>query len=171
LLATFNALLRIAEAEAGAGTDRAEPLDLSDIARAAAEFYEPVAEEKGFTLELALAANVNIRGDRHLLSQALGNLIDNALKYANGGKLQLRAFRDGELGVVEVADRGPGIPEADREIVFDRFVRLEPSRSTPGNGLGLSLVRAVAHRHHATVILADNKPGLRVRIEFAIISV
>jgi signal transduction histidine kinase len=171
LLATFNALLRIAEAEAGAGADRAEPLDLSDIARAATELYEPFAEEKGFTLSLAVEPQVNIRGDPHLLSQALANLIDNALKYANGGELQLRVFRDGEDAVVEVADRGPGIAEADREIVFDRFVRLEPSRSTPGNGLGLSLVRAVAHRHHATVLLSENHPGLRVRIEFPILSV
>jgi signal transduction histidine kinase len=166
LLATFNALLRIAEAEAGAGADRAEPLDLSDVARAAGEFYEPVAEENGFTLKLALEPQVNIRGDRHLLSQAFANLIDNALKYANGGELEIRVFRSGEHAVLEIADHGPGIAPADREIVFDRFVRLEPSRSTPGNGLGLSLVRAVAHRHHATVSLADNQPGLRVHIEF-----
>ncbi|HUC09998.1 MAG TPA: HAMP domain-containing sensor histidine kinase [Stellaceae bacterium] len=166
LLATFNALLRIAEAEAGAGRDCAEPLDLADIARSAAEFYEPVAEEKGFSLNLTVEPQVNIRGDRHLLSQALANLLDNALKYANGGELQVRVFRSAENAVLEVADHGPGIPEADRETVFDRFVRLEPSRSTPGNGLGLSLVRAAAHRHHATIILADNRPGLRVRLEF-----
>jgi signal transduction histidine kinase len=166
MLATFNALLRIAEAEAGGGADRGEPLDLGEVARAAVEFYEPVAEEKGFTLVLAVEPGVVVHGDRHLLSQALANLLDNALKYSGGGELGLAVFRDGERAVLEVADRGPGIPAADRETVFDRFVRLEPSRSTPGNGLGLSLVRAVAHRHHGTVTLADNRPGLRVQLGF-----
>jgi signal transduction histidine kinase len=172
MLATFNALLRIAEAEAGAGPDRAGPLDLGDVARAAAEFYEPVAEEKGFRLGLAVEPDVEIRGDRHLLSQTLANLLDNALKYSGtlkvsgGGELEIAVFRDGDRAILEVADRGPGIPAADREIVFNRFVRLEPSRSTPGNGLGLSLVRAVAHRHNGTVRLLDNEPGLRVRLEF-----
>lgn len=166
MLATFNALLRIAEAEAGAGQDRTEPLDLGEVARSAAEFYEPAAEEKGFALTLAIEPNVRIRGDRHLLSQAVANLLDNALKYADGGELEVRVCQAGERAVLEVADRGPGIPEADREAVFDRFVRLEPSRSTPGNGLGLSLVRAAAHRHHGTVTLVDNRLGLRVRLEF-----
>jgi signal transduction histidine kinase len=158
------------EAEAGAGRDQAGPLDLSEVARSAAEFYEPVAEEKGFALSLAVEPAVKIRGDRHLLSQMLANLLDNALKYAAGGELQVRVSRCAEHAVVEVADRGPGIPEADRETVFDRFVRLEPSRSTPGNGLGLSLVRAVARRHHGTVELADNHPGLRVRLEFPVLA-
>ena len=166
MLATFNALLRIAEAEAGGGPDRSETLDLGEVARAAAEFYEPVAEEKEFTLDLAIEPGVSISGDRHLLAQALANLLDNALKYARAGELEVRVCRSGEHAVLEVADRGPGIPEADREAVFDRFVRLEPSRSTPGNGLGLSLVRAVAYRHHGTVTLVDNRPGLRVRLEF-----
>jgi signal transduction histidine kinase len=170
LLATFNALLGIAEAEAGAAHDQAGPVDLSEVARSAAEFYEPVAEEKGFELSLAAEPGIKIRGDRHLLSQALANLLDNALKYAGGGALQIRVCRADERAVLEVADRGPGIAEADRETVFDRFVRLEPSRSTPGNGLGLSLVRAVARRHHGTAVLADNQPGLRVRLEFPVLA-
>ncbi|MBV8737809.1 MAG: HAMP domain-containing protein [Alphaproteobacteria bacterium] len=170
LLATFNALLRIAEAEVGAGRDLAEPLDLAEVAHSVVEFYEPVAEEKGFSIILTTEPQVKIRGDRHLLSQALANLLDNALKYACGGEIQVRVFRS-EKAVIEVADHGPGIPAADREVVFDRFVRLEPSRSTPGNGLGLSLVRAVAHRHHGTVTLADNHPGLIVRLEFPILAV
>jgi signal transduction histidine kinase len=166
MLVTFNALLRIAEAEAGAGPDRSETFDLGEVARAAAEFYEPVAEKEEFTLNLAIETGVAIRGDRHLMAQALANLLDNALKYARAGALEVRVLRSGERAVLEVADRGPGIPEADREAVFDRFVRLEPSRSTPGNGLGLSLVRAVAYRHQGTVTLVDNRPGLRVRLEF-----
>jgi signal transduction histidine kinase len=101
-----------------------------------------------------------------LLSQALANLLDNALKYGRGGKIEIRVFRRDRQAFVEVADQGPGIPEADRETVLDRFVRLEPSRTTPGNGLGLSLVRAIARRHGGSVVLDDNRPGLRVRLEF-----
>ncbi|MBV8120938.1 MAG: HAMP domain-containing histidine kinase [Alphaproteobacteria bacterium] len=166
LLVTFNALLRIAEAEAGAVVDMAAPFDLAEVARAAVELYEPVAEEKGFVLTLTAEPQVDIRGDRHLLSQALANLLDNAIKYADGGALEVRVFRADARAVLEVADHGPGIPQNNREIVFDRFVRLEPSRSTPGNGLGLSLVRAVVHRHLGTIALADNHPGLRARLEF-----
>jgi signal transduction histidine kinase len=166
LLATFNALLSIAELESGARSDQFEPLDLSEIARSAAELYEPVAEEKGFGLAVATEAGVEIRGDRHLLSQALANLLDNALKYAGGGEITIRVFRRGGWAALEVADHGPGIPEADRETVLDRFVRLEPSRTNPGNGLGLSLVRAIARRHGGSVVLEDNQPGLRVRLEF-----
>jgi signal transduction histidine kinase len=113
---------------------------------------------------------VLIRGDRHLLSQALANLLDNALKYgarpSGGGEMVVTVSREHGRAVLEVGDHGLGVPEREREAVFNRFVRLEPSRSTPGNGLGLSLVRAVAHRHNATVALADNRPGLKVRLEF-----
>jgi signal transduction histidine kinase len=165
LLATFNALLGIAEAEAGGG-GRMDAVDLSEVARTAVEFYEPVAEERGFSLALEAEPGVMVRGDRHLLSQVLANLIDNALKYAGGGEVSIRVLRHDGRAAVEVADRGPGIAAADREIVFDRFVRLEPSRSTPGNGLGLSLVRAVARRHGGTAALVDNRPGLRAVLEF-----
>jgi len=166
LLATFNALLNIAEAESGARRSPAEPLDLAQTARAAAELYEPVAEEKGCALKLDVEPGVMIRGDRHLLSQAVANLLDNALKYG-GGEVRLSAHQQDGRAALEVSDTGPGIPEAEREAVFDRFVRLEPSRSTPGNGLGLSLVRAVARLHNGTVALGDNEPGLKVRLEFA----
>jgi signal transduction histidine kinase len=166
LLATFNALLNIAEAESGARRNEAEPLDLAQTARAAAELYEPVAEEKGYALKLDVEPGIMIRGDRHLLSQAVANLLDNALKYG-GGEVRLSAHQEDGRAALEVSDRGPGIPEDEREAVFDRFVRLEPSRSTPGNGLGLSLVRAVARLHNGTVALGDNQPGLRVRLEFA----
>jgi signal transduction histidine kinase len=166
LLATFNALLRIAELESGPRLDHTAPVDLSEVARAAADLYEPVAEEKGFTLTVTAEAGVRIRGDWHLLSQALANLLDNALKYAGGGQIELRVFHQKGQAILEVADQGPGIPEADRQSVFDRFVRLEPSRTTPGNGLGLSLVRAIARRHDGSVTLEDNRPGLRVRLQF-----
>ncbi|HMD63236.1 MAG TPA: HAMP domain-containing sensor histidine kinase [Stellaceae bacterium] len=166
LLATFNSLLSIAELESGARRDQTEPLDLSEVARSAAELYEPVAEEKGFVLAVAAEPGVKIRGDRHLLSQALANLLDNALKYAGSGEIEIRAINRNGRAVLEVADRGAGIPEADRETVLDRFVRLEASRTTPGNGLGLSLVRAIVRRHGGSVVLEDNRPGLRVRLEF-----
>ena len=166
LLATFNALLSIAELESGTRPDESEALDLSEVARSAAELYEPVVEEKGFVLSLATEPGVRIRGSRHLLSQALANLLDNALKYAGGGEIQIRVLRGEGRAALEVSDRGQGIPEADRETVFNRFVRLEPSRTTPGNGLGLSLVQAVVRRHRGIVELADNRPGLRVRLEF-----
>jgi signal transduction histidine kinase len=112
-----------------------------------------------------------IRGDRHLLSQAVANLLDNALKYG-GAEVMLSAHQRDGRAALEVADTGPGIPEAERDAVFDRFVRLEPSRSTPGNGLGLSLVRAVARLHNGTVALGEvypgaGRPGLKVRLEFA----
>jgi signal transduction histidine kinase len=166
LLATFNALLSIAELESGARNDQTEPVDLSEIAHSAAELYEPVAEERGFVLLVVTKHPVTIRGDRHLMSQAVANLLDNALKYAGGGEIEILVFASHERAVLEVADHGPGVPEADRESVFDRFVRLEPSRTTPGNGLGLSLVRAIVRRHAGSVALEDNRPGLRVRLEF-----
>jgi len=125
-----------------------------------------VAEEKGFVLAVAAEPGVKIRGDRHLLSQALANLLDNALKYAGSGEIEIRAINRNGRAVLEVADRGAGIPEADRETVLARFVRLEASRTTPGNGLGLSLVRAIVRRHGGSVVLEDNRPGLRVRLEF-----
>jgi signal transduction histidine kinase len=171
LLATFNALLRIAELESGARLDQTAPVDLAEVARSAAELYEPVAEEKGFALSEVAEPGVRISGDWHLLSQALANLLDNALKYAGGGQIEMRVFHKDRQAILEVSDQGPGIPEADRHSVLDRFVRLEPSRTTPGNGLGLSLVRAIARRHEGSVTLEDNRPGLRVRLQFPRLSI
>ena len=161
LLGTFNALLSIAEAEAGSRRDTATVVDLAEIARAVAELYEPVAEEKGLVLRFDAPRPVNVRGDRHLLSQAIANLLDNALKYTPAGNVALSVRGADQTARVEVADSGPGIPADRREAVFDRFVRLEGSRSTPGNGLGLSLVRAVARLHDGTATLEDNNPGLK----------
>jgi signal transduction histidine kinase len=166
LLATFNALLSIAELESGARGGQGGPVDLSEVALSVAELYQPVAEEKGFTLAVATEPGAMILGDRHLLSQALANLLDNALKYAGVGELEIRVSRRDGQAILEVADRGPGIAEGDRHAVLDRFVRLEPSRNTPGNGLGLSLVRAIVRRHGGTVALEDNRPGLRARLVF-----
>src|SRR5665213_724596 len=166
LLGTFNALLSIAEAEAGARRDNLAPVELDEIARSVADLYEPVAEEQGLSLALDIAAPASARGDRHLLSQAIANLLDNALKYTPSGPVTLTVRRVGDAARggqirVEIADTGPGVPAERREQVFDRFFRLENSRSTPGNGLGLSLVRAVAKLHGGEVRLEDNRPGLR----------
>ncbi len=159
LLATFNALLRIAEAEAGSRRRGLPSVDLAEIVHSMAELYEPAADEKGITLSVACEPTLPLPGDRLLLSQAIVNLLDNALKYAPAGTVTLRAYRDGGTVAVEVADEGPGIPADRRDAVFDRFVRLEGSRSTPGSGLGLSLVRAVAMLHGGKVWLEDHRPG------------
>jgi signal transduction histidine kinase len=161
LLGTFNALLSIAEAEAGSRRETMAVVDLGEIARSVAELYEPVADEKGLTLIVEIAPWLPVRGDRHLLSQAIANLLDNALKYTAQGSVTLRVRRVGDQVRAEIADTGPGVPPERRAAVFDRFVRLEGSRSTPGNGLGLSLVRAVAKLHGGEVHLEDNSPGLR----------
>ena len=161
LLGTFNALLSIAEAEAGSRRETMAVVDLAEIARSVAELYEPVADDKGLVLTVNINDGLPVHGDRHLLSQAIANLLDNALKYTPAGVVALSARRNGDIARVEVADSGPGVPPDRREAVFDRFVRLEGSRSTPGNGLGLSLVRAVAKLHGGEVWLEDNEPGLK----------
>jgi signal transduction histidine kinase len=163
LLGTFTALLSIAEAEAGSNRAGMETVDLAEIAGSVAELYEPFAEEKGLSLEVDAEQPVMVRGDRHLLAQAVANLLDNAIKYTPTGRVRLSVGRGPGGARLQVADSGPGIPPDRRDAVFDRFVRLEGSRSTPGNGLGLSLVRAVARLHGGTVTLQDNapEPGLR----------
>ncbi len=167
LLGTFNALLSIARAEAGAQREAPAELDLGALTRDAAELYAPVAEDARIDLAVAAEEGLTVRGNRHLLSQALTNLIDNAIKYTPpGGRVAVSAGRVAGAVELVVADTGPGIPEADRGRVLDRFVRLEASRHTPGSGLGLSLVRAVALYHHASLSLEDNAPGLRVRLRF-----
>ncbi len=177
LIQTFDALLNIARLEAGARDATYGPLNICNLIRDVTELYEPVADEQGLKLVMGCAGDVIISGERHLLGQALANLIDNAIKYvANEGPSLRKAvhhdanaievgFEDnGESVDVIVADHGPGIPAADRERVLQRFVRLQPSRSTHGSGLGLSLVAAVARLHGGQVILEDNAPGLRARL-------
>ncbi len=167
LLATFNALLSIADAEAGAGRASLAPLDLAPLARDVADLYQPFAEERGISLETAVAGPLRIAGNRHLLFQAVANLLDNAVKYAPpGGRivLALRATSGGPE--ISVADNGPGIPVHERERVLERFVRLDASRTTPGSGLGLSLVAAIAQMHGASLRLEDNDPGLVAMIRF-----
>lgn len=169
LLATFNALLRIARIEAGQRSADFAPLDLAALVRDVAEYYEPLAEARGQTLVLDTATGVQFTGDRDLLFQALANLLDNAIKYTpQGGDIRatLTTIAPAAAKLV-IADSGPGIPPAARAQVFQRFFRLETSRSTPGSGLGLSLVEAVARLHGIEVSVEDNAPGARFVLRFA----
>ena len=169
LMSTFNSLLLIAEAETGAHRDTLEHVDLSEVIHDIADLYEPAAEDRGVSLKFVAPAKVTVRGNRSLLARAAANLVENALKYTpQGGAVTVSANinpRD-ERPTFSVRDTGPGIPEADRERVLDRFVRLERSRNTPGSGLGLSLVAAVARMHDATIRLEDAKPGLLATLSF-----
>jgi signal transduction histidine kinase len=164
LIRTFNALLLIARAEAGAPSAEFSDFDASGVARDVVELYEPVAEEAHVALRLATSRPVMVRAHRELVSQALANLVDNAIKYAGEGRerpeVEIAVSQDRGVVTFRVADNGAGIAEADRTRVTERFVRLEESRSKPGAGLGLSLVSAVAQLHGGTLVLADNKPGL-----------
>jgi signal transduction histidine kinase len=167
LVDTFNALLAIARMEAGRPEGEPEVFDLSAAVADVVELYAPVAEERGSALHTDVSAGIRIKGFRQLASQALANLVDNALKYtAVGGNVNVSLKKTERGAELIVADNGPGIPVADRERVLDRFVRLEASRNSPGSGLGLSLVRAVARLHCAELVLEDNLPGLRVVLRF-----
>jgi signal transduction histidine kinase len=173
LIRTFDALLMIARAESGQARDNMTEFDAAEIARDVSELYEPLAEEKGLALTVEAPAAAPVRGNRELVSQALANLLDNAIKYAgpnaklNGATaaIVVKAGSEGDRITLTVEDRGPGIPEADRGRVVERFVRLEQSRSEPGSGLGLSLASAVARLHGGELKLDDNHPGLRSTIE------
>ncbi len=168
LLATFNALLRIARIEATGSRSHFRALDLARLLRDVAEFYEPLASDKQQHLAVQVADELSLEGDRDLLFQALANLVDNAVKYTpEGGSILLSGYSDSAGSEITIADSGPGIPAELRDKVLQRFFRLDSSRSTPGSGLGLSLVQAVARLHGAAISLADNAPGLRVRIRFA----
>jgi signal transduction histidine kinase len=184
LIKTFNSLLLIARLEAGAIAESMTRVDLADVIGDIAELYEPVAEEAGLRLDVATQPGLCTVANRELVSQAVANLVDNAIKYstAKGApaavgaapapppnhppEIGIALSRVGENIEIAVADRGPGIAAEDRERALKRFVRLEKSRSRPGAGLGLSLVAAVARMHGGTVRLEDNAPGLRVVLTF-----
>jgi signal transduction histidine kinase len=169
LIRTFNALLMIARAESGQSRDDMVEFDAAEIANDIGELYEPLADQKGIALTVEAAAAAPVKGNRELVSQALANLVDNAIKYSVLEKVEgavpprivVQAVNDGDRVLLTVADNGPGIPATDRERVLERFVRLEQSRSEPGSGLGLSLAAAVARLHGGELTLADNTPGLK----------
>jgi hypothetical protein len=177
LIRTFNALLMIARAESGQARDGMTDFDAAEIAQGIGELYEPLADDKGLTLRVEASESAPMHGNRELISQALANLVDNAIKYATPDNATLapdsppldgvqpeivvKAAGDGDRILLTVADNGPGIPSDDRVRAVERFVRLEQSRSQPGSGLGLSLAKAVARLHGGELRLEDNAPGLR----------
>ena len=169
LIRTFNALLMIARAESGQARDGMTDIDAAEIARGVGELYEPLADDKGIHLKVEAPAAAPVHGNRELISQALANLVDNAIKYGAGmngaeAEIVVTARGEGDRILLAVADSGGGIPAADRGRAVERFVRLEQSRSQPGSGLGLSLASAVARLHGGDLKLEDNHPGLRTVI-------
>jgi signal transduction histidine kinase len=179
LIKTFNSLLLIARLEAGSVAETMTSVDLASLVGDIAELYEPAAEATGLTLAVSAEPGLTAVANRELVSQAVANLVDNAIKYsARAGvpaaagvapapaeaappEIGIDLARAGDSIEIAVADRGPGIAAPDRERALQRFVRLEKSRSRPGAGLGLSLVAAVARMHGGRVRLEDNAPGLR----------
>lgn len=168
MIRIFNALLLIARAESGGARDQLAELDVAEVVRGVAELYEPLAEERGAALTVSAPAAIRVLGNRELIGQVVANLVENALNYAagegGGDAVTVSAFADGTRARIEVADRGPGIPEADRARAVERFVRLDSSRSRPGSGLGLALGSAVARLHGGELVLSDNAPGLKVSL-------
>ena len=132
------------------------------------ELYEVVAEEEDISFSYHIDDSLNVQGNQQLLAQAFTNLIDNAVKYTPAkGHIDLQASREGDDVIITISDTGAGIPEAQRDHVFKRFVRLDNARTSVGNGLGLSLVKAVMDQHEAEIVLGDNKPGLVVEVRLA----
>lgn len=164
IIGTFNSILKISELEANTQFRESEPCDVQRIIENLAEFYEPLAAEKHITLVNDIHEPLIINGEKNLLTQAFANLLDNAIKFTpTGGQVRLWMERDESRADIIIADNGPGVPQNYRDKVFEKFFRLEESRNTKGNGLGLSLVSAIASIHNATIRLEDNEPGLRVR--------
>jgi signal transduction histidine kinase len=164
LLETFEALLAIARLQHGVPPDL-ELVHLGDLTTDLIDYYQPVAEDKGQSLQFSGDPDISVMADRHLLFQALSNIVDNAIRYTQaGGHVAVHLRRCGGTAEILVADDGPGIPADQRDTVLQPFVRLDASRHSPGNGLGLAVVQAVARHLHAQLGLAENNPGLRVSL-------
>jgi signal transduction histidine kinase len=169
LLQTFTALLSIARADAGQSGGNFTAIDVGEVLRDVAELYEPLIEEAGGTLSVEEIPPLPCNADRQLLSQVFSNIIDNAMKYGgsegtNAVHLTMSATTQDRVAVIAIADKGQGIAPENRQRVLERFVRLDESRSKPGNGLGLSLVSSLMKLHGGTVELSDAHPGLRVTL-------
>jgi signal transduction histidine kinase len=162
IVAVFQALLRIAEIEAGARRSAFAPFDAAPLLLDIGELYTAVAEERGIALHTDVTGPLPLMGDRELIQQAVANLLDNALKFSPAHTLiSLSALQHNDTVGISVADQGRGMSEADRDRATERFFRAESARNTSGSGLGLALVAAVATLHNGTLILRDNNPGLR----------
>ena len=167
ILGVFAALLRIAQIEAGAQREGFAVVDLSSLFETIIDTYGPVADDSGHRLAGTVMPGLKVRGDRQLLTQMVANLVENTIRHTPPGTGITVALTQGPYGPEGIVrDTGPGIPAAAREKVFQRFYRLDASRMTPGSGLGLSLVAAVAHLHDIGISLSDNHPGLTVTLDF-----
>jgi signal transduction histidine kinase len=167
--ATFEALLRISQIEAGARKARFRPVDLMEVMTSVSEIYRSVAEDNDQELEFISEVKLPgmIVGDRELLTQLFVNLVENAITHCPPKTLiTMKLAADDRSFRTTVADNGPGIPAKERELVFRRLYRLDKSRTTPGSGLGLTLVKAIADLHSASIVLADRKPGLEATLHF-----
>jgi signal transduction histidine kinase len=167
VLRMFASLTRISQIEARDRTAAFRTVNLAEIASEVVELFDAAAEDKHAQLDAVGNQRVLVTGDRDLLFDAVANLVDNAIKYGrDAGRVTVEVTQNDRGAVVAVTDDGPGIPDDERQHVFKRFYRLERSRHTPGNGLGLSLVAAVARLHGAHIEMLDNRPGLRCRLQF-----
>jgi signal transduction histidine kinase len=166
VLDTFGALLRIGQIESGARRAGFRDVDLAAIALEVAETFQPAAADEGKTLTFELGAKLPMVGDRELLTQLTANLIDNSIRHTPpGSRIEVRSATNGDGGRLIVADNGPGVQTSERNRIFERFYRIDSARATPGDGLGLSLVAAIAGLHDAKVFALDNEPGLKVVVD------
>lgn len=162
---TFNALLRIAQIEAGTRKSRFKRIDLAGVVNRTCDVYGEVAADEGHELVWTDLREAPMEGDEELLTQALANLIENAIRHVPPpGRIEVSVRREEERLLLDVADDGPGVPEEDRKRIFRRLYRVDSSRTTPGSGLGLALVAVIAELHGGAVEAIDNRPGLRVRL-------
>jgi signal transduction histidine kinase len=167
ILETFSALLRIAQIEAGGLASPPAPVNVSRLLAGIVDDFAPAAEDHGQRIVAKIDSGLTLSADRELLTQMVVNLVDNAIRHSPPGtEISIQAKQLEESFELAVADNGPGIPAHERENVLRPFYRLEASRTTEGSGLGLSLVAAIAKRHHAKLSLIDNAPGLRVAVLF-----
>ena len=167
ILDTFSALLRIAQIEAGTRTAGFGQIDLSEVFQTVTDAYVTAAEDQGKAIIARIAPLIRSWGDKELLTEMLANLLDNAITHTPpGAQIEVSLVNGGSQAVGSIADDGPGIPVADRGRIFRRFFRLERSMRTPGNGLGLSMVAAVADLHSVRLSVDDNRPGLRMTMSF-----
>lgn len=167
IILTFNSLLNIAQAESGKHDRDWRPIDLKPFLEELYELYSIAAEEAGLNFTCNVDGSFIMLGENQLLAQTFTNILDNAIKFTpKGGEIIIDTHFSKSTAKIEISDTGLGIPEDKREEVFERFTRLDNARSKPGNGLGLSLVRAVVERHRGSIELQDNKPGLQVLLEF-----
>jgi signal transduction histidine kinase len=167
VLRIFTSITRIAQIETQVRKEAFQTVNLVEIAHKVVELYDAAAEANGSCLTMTGSGEALAIGDRDLIFDAIANLVDNAIKHSRpGGQVAVASETVNGNPVVSITDDGPGIPAEQHEQVFKRFYRLEQSRYTPGNGLGLSLVAAVAHLHGARIEMCDNSPGLKVRLWF-----